>query len=72
MFALGTYPWNRIGDVCFLTVLCRISGDAEIKDNNRSRTRLSGTGVFLGDVGKKFMERRYSHLRFRRFVVPLR
>lgn len=56
----------------FLRVFCRVSGDADIKDNNRSRTRLSGTGVFFGDVGKKFIECRYSHLHFRRFVVPLR
>lgn len=47
----------------FLTVLWRVSGDAE-KDNNRSRTRLSGTGVFLGRCWKKFIEVRYSHLRF--------
>lgn len=42
----------------------------KIKDNNRSRTRLSGTGVFFGDVEKRFIERRYSHLRFRRLIVP--
>lgn len=27
---------------------------------------------FLGDVREKFIERRYSHLRFRRLVVPSR
>ncbi len=37
----------------FLRVFCRVSGDADIKDNNRSRTRLSGTGVFFWRCWKK-------------------
>lgn len=63
---------RKMGQMMFLRVFCRVSGDADIKDTNHPRTRLSGTGVVVGDVGKNFIECRYSHLHFRKFVVPSR
>lgn len=56
----------------FLTVLWRVSGDAEIKDNNRSRTRLSGTGVFWGRCWKKVHRSSLQSFAVRRLVVPVR
>lgn len=60
MFVLGAYPWKVIGDVYFLRQAVM----------QRSKTIIAREAVyrvlafFLGDVGKRFIERRYGHLRF--------